>query len=263
VAEIGRFVDDPDRRKIAGCLVELLLDTDPRDDFLIETLTEAIGLLGPAALPEVVAGLSMSRPDDGGWIALLYLLELGGDRSATTSQQALAVEAAERVLRRVEAGEISASDGGGASMVLAMLGHQPSIGLIERIAQREDQGPMAVWGINEHASALKRLRGEEGRDKREPSPPRWKRPSAELAEGAWRAFAKWRDDYEQQRQSEFNRMCAQLYAAPPLALPAPRIPDPAHAHPPQRTGFANVSRNAKCPCGSGKKYKKCCGPKRR
>ncbi|MDD5596258.1 MAG: SEC-C metal-binding domain-containing protein [Candidatus Omnitrophica bacterium] len=41
---------------------------------------------------------------------------------------------------------------------------------------------------------------------------------------------------------------------------APAKPNFSSAKPPaQRTAEAKVGRNDPCPCGSGKKYKKCCG----
>jgi len=44
-------------------------------------------------------------------------------------------------------------------------------------------------------------------------------------------------------------------AEPDRPAPIPEIPTPA---PDDRLGKPKVGRNAPCPCGSGKKYKKCC-----
>jgi uncharacterized protein len=40
---------------------------------------------------------------------------------------------------------------------------------------------------------------------------------------------------------------------------AQRVSPPAHASESRRSAAAKVGRNHPCPCGSGKKYKKCCG----
>ena len=48
---------------------------------------------------------------------------------------------------------------------------------------------------------------------------------------------------------------------PPRRTPAQRVQDEANKNAPkgQRTTSKNIGRNDPCPCGSGKKYKKCCG----
>jgi len=51
LAEIGQGLDDAGRREIARELLQALRDAEEYDGFLIETLTEAIGLLGPSVLP--------------------------------------------------------------------------------------------------------------------------------------------------------------------------------------------------------------------
>ncbi len=42
-------------------------------------------------------------------------------------------------------------------------------------------------------------------------------------------------------------------SAPPVYTPTPYTPPQPYTAPPK------IGRNAPCPCGSGKKYKKCCG----
>jgi len=48
-------------------------------------------------------------------------------------------------------------------------------------------------------------------------------------------------------------------AAPPPAGPSPGAYEPAAADPAEPLVSEKVGRNQPCPCGSGKKYKKCCG----
>ncbi|MBR2938604.1 MAG: SEC-C domain-containing protein [Kiritimatiellae bacterium] len=43
------------------------------------------------------------------------------------------------------------------------------------------------------------------------------------------------------------------------APPPGSVPPPGFAPAPVRRASAAVGRNDPCPCGSGKKYKKCCG----
>jgi uncharacterized protein len=63
----------------------------------------------------------------------------------------------------------------------------------------------------------------------------------------------------EQREEVFAHMAAGLLGAYRYF----RSHDQAHADiafaPEPRRNAANVGRNAPCPCGSGKKYKKCCG----
>ena len=74
-------------------------------------------------------------------------------------------------------------------------------------------------------------------------------------------------DVEQLRRLDRNRVPAtggdpQAVAEPPeVQWILPRSQRAAPAEPPARPGraAAKVGRNDPCPCGSGKKYKKCCG----
>ncbi|MDR0869671.1 MAG: SEC-C domain-containing protein [Planctomycetaceae bacterium] len=51
-----------------------------------------------------------------------------------------------------------------------------------------------------------------------------------------------------------------ISAKPAMPSPAPRItPPPQVQLNPEVPPFKKVPRNAPCPCGSGKKFKKCCG----
>ena len=53
---------------------------------------------------------------------------------------------------------------------------------------------------------------------------------------------------------------SQVMARHPAAMPAKDVEPPAQPKlTPQRNAEAKVGRNDPCPCGSGKKYKKCCG----
>jgi preprotein translocase subunit SecA len=45
----------------------------------------------------------------------------------------------------------------------------------------------------------------------------------------------------------------------PLVMRDPRIGPPLTVTPPSSSAHPKVGRNDPCPCGSGKKYKKCCG----
>jgi uncharacterized protein YecA (UPF0149 family) len=58
------------------------------------------------------------------------------------------------------------------------------------------------------------------------------------------------------------KMIAQVFTDQPQAEETPaEIPEPPE-HVPFRRESPKIGRNDPCPCGSGKKYKKCCGCKR-
>ncbi len=52
---------------------------------------------------------------------------------------------------------------------------------------------------------------------------------------------------------------AEARASAPSSEPARSLPSRAPSAPPVSSATASVSRNASCPCGSGRKFKRCCG----
>ncbi len=94
--------------------------------------------------------------------------------------------------------------------------------------------------------------------------------SMEALEGFWRSLNKMRVD--NQAREQISAMAAARQQAAPGAAAGPqtgappaRPADASSASPPRTTAPATrpdgskVGRNDPCPCGSGKKYKKCCG----
>jgi hypothetical protein len=254
LAEIGQGLDDAGRREIARELLQALRDVDENEDFLIETLTEAIGLLGPSVLPEVSDELPRTADRDAGWSPLQSLLDLATWESATDAQRAIAIEAAEAVLRRGLAGEFDVAATIFASWTLAKLGHTPSVGLIERSAGRWPRSDsFLAHTANEHAEALKELR-EKGKADPDPSPPHWFGTVRSAAEHAWSLWLDALERDEQERQSDFTEMYDVLMSESPID----RLPGATQGHAWQPPAMGKVGRNDPCPCGSGKKYKKCC-----
>jgi hypothetical protein len=89
-----------------------------------------------------------------------------------------------------------------------------------------------------------------------PEVPRWRAARAKRAEAQAKRLAKFAEWAEQLQRSEEQRPVSPKTAAAPHQedefYPAPK------QVPFQRTQ-ARVGRNDPCPCGSGKKFKKCCG----
>ncbi len=73
----------------------------------------------------------------------------------------------------------------------------------------------------------------------------------------WRAEEQKRDEEGKRRMREWF---APLPAGPKAKAPPgkARLASPAHAPPAPIVGGSKAGRNDPCPCGSGKKYKKCC-----
>ena len=79
------------------------------------------------------------------------------------------------------------------------------------------------------------------------------RPVQRRALPASQAF----DAMRQQRvQAERMRAAQAAQSGGEAPAPAPKAPQAPEAAP---SGFEGVGRNDPCPCGSGKKFKKCCG----
>lgn len=251
---VGLRGDDALRCEIAEYFIEVLEDLEVDDDYLIEVLTESIGLLGPCVLPEVAKGLARITPDDAGWFSLQHLQELACGADATAGQRAVAIESAERLLRRELAGEIEPGMAEFSSWTLALLGHEPSVGLIDEASRRYKSARRARYLGNEHAFALKHLKGEDNVDDSRNTQP-WSKPIGELAEQSWQSYLSMVMRDEEARRSDFDSAIADLDAVPSFAE---RMKDYVAGHDQDGTFRPAVSRNAKCPCGSGRKYKNCC-----
>lgn len=256
LAAIGQRLDDAGRCEIARYMIELMLDADQYQDYLFECLSDAIGALGPAVLPEACRVLPEVVPDQGAWYMLQAMLEMAALPEATTGQQAVAIESAEALLRRGlgdEDTDVEVNDCHFAAYALGLLNHTPSIGLIERAHRAYRSGLFA----NEYEAPLRALR----RGNPEPEPgskdeplhicSRYTTPLPELAQMQWRSWMNTLEREEEKRQKKFEQTVALMRGdlPAPLERQAELVPPPT---------FRKVSRNAKCPCGSGRKYKNCC-----
>ena len=80
------------------------------------------------------------------------------------------------------------------------------------------------------------------------------RSSLRMNEGEFTAFRHDIIDPMIRRHHEMFPQMRRLASGGPASLPAPRSPI---VRPEKK--FPGTPRNARCPCGSGKKYKLCCG----
>jgi len=88
---------------------------------------------------------------------------------------------------------------------------------------------------------------------------RWAREALGLRPEAWRALQARTLEFELlDRLGRTEELAAlrRRQQAPPVA---PAAPDESYEPPPPLVAGPKVGRNDPCPCGSGKKYKKCCG----
>ena len=253
-AAIGQRLDDAGRCEIARYMIEMMLDADQYEDYLFECLSDAIGALGPAVLPEVCRVLPEVVPNQGAWYMLQAMLEMAALPEATTVQQAVAIEAAESLLRRGlgdEDTDVEVNDCHFAAYALGLLNHTPSIGLIERAHRGYSSGPFA----NEYEAPLRALRRGDPEPGSNDEPlricHRLTTPLPELAQIQWRSWMNTLQREEEKRQKKFEQTVALMRGD----LPA-RLERQAELETPPT--FRKVARNAKCPCGSGRKYKNCC-----
>jgi preprotein translocase subunit SecA len=83
--------------------------------------------------------------------------------------------------------------------------------------------------------------------------------SMEALQGFWQSLNKMMVDNQTQQQVSAMAAAKQQAGMAPDATAPAAAPPPRPAAAPTRPDGSKVGRNDPCPCGSGKKYKKCCG----
>ncbi len=162
------------------------------------------------------------------------------------------VQVCVRLLERIDRGETQDDFGIGAAWTLALLGRTDQIELLQRLSR---ECP-AFFGGADYRDAAERLLG---RSHFTPVPESWERPVREWLEPRWEMAKKWFADREvRDFEMASTESEEELAASEPEAFDQP---DPSSFTPtiPIVEHRPKVGRNDPCPCGSGKKYKKCCG----
>lgn len=256
---IGRQSEVTTRRAIAREMIEAMDRYGMDHDFGHEVLIYATQYLGPSILPEVLAQIRVADPELPSWYSLISLPDLAVHPEATVAEQALGIEACEVLLRRAIAGQIACDKIECVAWPLVALNHTPSLGLIKQVLERMDaqdrRQPKLFGGVNELRQAYRVLTGKETLDYDPHDLDRLKDGIEPLLVQYWDQNQQYLADEENHHQQSFEQLAMMMgrdmlmpdTEVSPLDLPKPR----------------KVGRNEPCPCGSGKKYKKCCGPKRR
>ena len=230
------------RCEIGAFLIEKLVAAGRDDDDLgLEVLTGAAGTMGPSVLPAVLDAISRESDPYGAWLFLWDLTLL----AAETDDQALrdrVVRACVDLLERTERGETETWEATHAAWTLGKLKCTEYTDLVRRLTKKT-----AGWfEVGDYQDALKLL---EGRLDYTPPKELWEEPVEEWLKSQWKFARDWYAQRETDagaaldRDLSFDRPQPTEFAPPiPIVESTPK-----------------VGRNAPCPCGSGKKYKRCCG----
>jgi hypothetical protein len=239
-------LSDEQRRRIGGALVERLVEAGrARDDLDEEALEAACGAMGPAILPAVLDAIEREPDPEGAWFSLWHLTELAVGADVETRRKV--EQACVAVLEKVDREEAESDVGIGAAWTLAWLQRTEYADLLDRLSRN------SVWylGGADYKEAANILRGK-------PRPAEsgrlWEQPVHKWLEPTWKYVKDWFSRPHQKllavSEEDAAAGMADLAGTPDQAF-TPPIP------------IVNVSpkigRNEPCPCGSGKKYKKCCG----
>lgn len=231
-------VDLPTRRAMGRFLIECMMGVAEDSDYERELLSEACGRVGQDMLPEVWDLLESLDPQETeGWFHLWGVLDL----ALYTQDETLRIgtaRVARQVLQRAIDGEIKIPFVTPTATLLGMLRDEEARPLIEQLlakdAEIEKHGVLANMDRRELEHALAFLDGED----QYPIRPQWDKPLRQWFETAWRREADW---HRKQPSRPETDLAPGFTGAPRREPVEPK-----------------VGRNEPCPCGSGKKYKKCC-----
>jgi hypothetical protein len=278
-------LSDQKRREIGVFLVEKLAEAGREDaDISMEVLAAACGSMGPVVLPLVLEAIA-KEPDYGGaWFHLWGLTEVAV-RTEDAELRRPVIRACMELLQEADRGKISPLEAINAAWTLAILGHTDCKELLKRL-KKKAVGSFCHGDYDDAVCLL------EGRLDYSRPPNLREQPVKEWLETRLQMAKKWYAEHQggNYEDDEFetgsqraallaerfmmqakadgvdtaNEQAMQRYIDqynPPLYQRdlrrfesndfAPPIPIVEHS--------PKIGRNAPCPCGSGKKYKKCCG----
>ena len=237
------------RRQIGDFLVDKLLEAGREGGELAEeALLAASGSMGPVILPKVLDTLATTadHAESVAWSMCWSLTAL----AAQTEDAALrdrTVRACVPLLEQIERGEVEEFIGISAAWTLALLKYTDAIPLLQRLGENCDN----FSGGADYREAAAFLLGPSDRPLYKEA---WEHPVRQWLECWWQMARRWygRQDSASSAQARETSVLEQRAYESPAPTPiTPPIPIVEHA---PKTG-----RNDPCPCGSGKKYKKCCG----
>jgi hypothetical protein len=247
IGAIVRFVAprlDPARKAAMGrdLLKRLEEAAEDESDYDTELLLEVCQELGPAIWPEIVTRLQLEGPDNPAWYQFWNVIEERAEEAG--EMRAPMADFCRAVLKRAEAGEIEAELASGAGWTLVNLrepGLEPTLKALKRSV---DRGGRSDPRDNEYVYMLESLAAGQIQD----FPPRDKTAAAWVERHVSR-YEEWYEDIAEEE-------------GPPSVedmLRGPSTTYPDGVSKPIKDESPTIGRNDPCPCGSGKKYKKCCG----
>jgi hypothetical protein len=159
------------------------------------------------------------------------------------------IRACVRLLEQIEHGAIEEFLGISAAWTLALLKYAAAAPLLRRLSEECSR----LSGGADYQEAVEFL---QGRPDLVPYENAWERPVRQWLEGSWQMVRKRYAQREsenaieefEEAQRAFEQNAANSPDQTPITPPIPIV---------ERS--PKVGRNDPCPCGSGKKYKKCCG----
>ena len=252
VALAAPSLDAAMRSKVAEFLVEEIVLADEDALVLFETLVPACGSLGEVAVPVVLRALDKLSGEEMAWDYLWELTVIAADSTDEKLREGV-TSRAEHVLRSVRRGDTDAYYAAFPAWALARLGHTEARPLLE-----------CVWQSSREPDIHDALELMNGTLKYARAPETWTLPVRRWLPDRWlwsQGGDKHYDEVEFDHEVEFDDIG--LVERDPLPWdelddviepPDPHFRDNGSAVSPKTVG-----RNDPCPCGSGKKYKRCCG----
>lgn len=232
---------EQDRRAFAAYLLDKASRTDDLPDFDFEWVQVCVGRMGATVLPSVIDSYDRWADDEQNvshGIVLWSLLALAVE-SDDAAERERVIQRCVAALQRVRDEQELVSDEGyycEAAWLLACLEYEPLRPLLTALATRRYDGIAGRSTREGYKHALQALDDPEERQRHAPT---WHEP-VETFIGQW-----WDHAMKPRRQ--------------PPAREALRPLDAPEALQPYRREAPKVGRNEPCPCGSKRKYKKCCG----
>jgi hypothetical protein len=257
LTELAGRADVPgeDRRK----LIDLLLETsracwEREDEAAAEFLDKCVQVLPLEDVAPVVLETLREHRVHPHAISSIALWELLGNvhTEGTPELQAQMRDLALRTLEEaIESPEVDTPGAEYAGYRLADLRYEPAVPLLEKLESRSAAAGsmLATISARSYRDAIQIIQGRKDDYKERPPV-----PLRQLVEEERAQYAQWYRERDQQVPT--------VDVSPPIGrlldtAVANELPDSRPI--PIRNLQEKVGRNDPCPCGSGKKYKKCCG----
>jgi len=237
----------PDRRRqmAAWAMTQLNECAAWNYDFMCEDWLSVGRTLVPEIVPAAAEVLRLNRDTGGVWFYGWGMVEKVQHTDDPVARQ-VAIDLAMETLEAALDGTLDFGAAEPAATVLGRIGHTEAVPLINRILARvAEEGPARRIDrafVPDYRESRHRLTEAAALDAENDDKPRvGDEPVETWLPQAWRTARQMAADVR--RKAALNQSVA---LCDPEPVPAPG-------------GKPKVGRNAPCPCGSGKKFKKCCG----